>query len=70
MAGDLYAAEGARRVPATLREAADLLEGSGMLREAFGSEVVDHYVHAARWEVSEADRVVTDFDLMRGFERV
>ena len=53
----------------TLREAADLLDGSAMLREAFGPEVVEHYVHAARWEVAEADRAVTDHDLMRGFER-
>lgn len=69
MAGDLYGAAAARRIPGTLREAADLLDGSAMLREAFGSEVIDHYVHAARWEVAEADRVVTDHDLMRGFER-
>jgi glutamine synthetase len=69
MAGDMYGASDAREIPKTLREAADLLEGSAMLREAFGDEVVDHYVHAARWEISESDRVVTDFERMRGFER-
>ncbi|MFN3643753.1 MAG: glutamine synthetase family protein [Gemmobacter sp.] len=67
--GDNYAAQGVREIPHTLREAADLLHGSAMLRSAFGSDVVDHYVHAARWEVSEMDRVVTDFELARGFER-
>ena len=40
-----------------------------MLRAAFGDEVVDHYVHAARWEQAEYDRVVTDWEIARGFER-
>jgi glutamine synthetase len=31
---------------------------------------VDHYVHAARWEIAESDRAVTDWDLRRGFERL
>ena len=35
----------------------------------FGDEVVDHYVHAARWEQAECDRRVTDWELIRGFER-
>ena len=66
--GDAYGGEG-REIPKTLREAADLLDGSSMLRSAFGDEVVDHYVHAARWEQYETDRRVTDWDLRRGFER-
>lgn len=40
-----------------------------MLREAFGDEVIDHYVRAAEWEQEEFDRVVTDYELARGFER-
>ena len=67
--GDAYAAAGAREIPTTLRAAADALEASATLRAAFGDEVVDHYVHAARWEQSECDRRVTDWDLARGFER-
>ncbi len=67
--GDNYAARGVREIPKSLREAADLAAGSDWLRGALGSEVVDHYVHAARWEVAEADRVVTDWDLKRGLER-
>jgi glutamine synthetase len=67
--GDNYQAAGMREIPRTLREAAELLDRSAMLRAAFGGAVVDHYVHAARWEVSEMDRVVTDFELARGFER-
>ncbi len=67
--GDAYQAAGVREVPKTLREAADLLEGSAMLRAAFGDEVIDHYVRAARWEVEELDRVVTDWEVQRLFER-
>ncbi len=69
MSGDMYRAEGVREIPKTLREAAELAAGSDWLRAAFGGDVVDHYVHAARWEVSESDRVVTDFELGRGLER-
>jgi len=67
--GDMYAAQGAREIPHTLREAADLAEASGWLRAALGDDVVDHYVHAARWEISEMDRVVTDFERTRLLER-
>jgi len=66
--GDAYGGEG-REIPQTLRDAATLLDGSTMLRSAFGDDVVDHYCHAARWEQSETDRRVTDWDLQRGFER-
>ena len=69
MKGDMYQAGGIREIPHNLREAADLLNGSAMLRRAFGDDVVDHYVHNARWEISETDRVVTDFELQRLMER-
>jgi hypothetical protein len=29
----------------------------------------DHYTRAALWEVEEQDRVVTDWEVSRGFER-
>jgi len=69
MRGDNYHAAGAREIPRTLRDAADLLEGSAMLRAALGDEVVDHYTRAARWEVEEHDRVVTDWERKRLLER-
>ncbi len=40
-----------------------------MLRAALGDEVVEHYLHAARWEQAQADRIVTDWEVARGFER-
>jgi glutamine synthetase len=67
--GDMYSAKGIREIPHNLREAADLLNQSTMLRAAFGDDVVDHYHHAAQLEISETDRVVTDFELQRLLER-
>ena len=67
--GDMYAAQGIREIPKSLRAAADRLAGSAMLRAALGDAVVDHYVHNARWEIAETDRVVTDFELARLLER-
>jgi glutamine synthetase len=67
--GDAYRGGTAREIPSTLREAALALDGSEMLRTALGSEVVDHYVHAAGWEQYEYDRRVTDWEVGRGFER-
>ena len=66
--GDAYGGQG-REIPKTLRDAIAALDASAMLRAAMGDEVVDHYVHAARWEQRESDRIVTDWDLHRGFER-
>lgn len=69
MKGDMYQAGAVREIPKTLREAAALMHGSYMLRAAFGPEVIDHYHHAAQWEISEMDRVVTDFEVARLLER-
>ena len=69
MTGDMYAAGNVREIPRNLRDAAALLRGSTMLRTALGDAVVDHYHHAAQWEITETDRVVTDFELQRLLER-
>jgi len=67
--GDAYAGRKLREIPKTLREATETLRKSKMLRQAFGDQVVDHYLHAAEWEQMEYDRRVTDWELKRGFER-
>jgi glutamine synthetase len=68
--GDAYASNSdIQEIPRTLRDAIYLLDGSKMLRSAFGDVVVDHYVHAARHEQFEFDRGVTDWEISRGFER-
>jgi len=68
--GDMYAAADLPTVPATLREAADLFEASTFAREAFGDEVVDHYLHFARTEQAACDGAVTDWERRRYFERI
>jgi glutamine synthetase len=67
--GDAYGGARLPEIPKTLREATEAFEKSSMLREALGGEVIEHYAHAARWEQLEYDRRVTDWELMRGFER-
>jgi glutamine synthetase len=67
--GDAYGGTDVRDIPSSLREATAALDGSTMLRTAFGDQVIDHYVHAARWEQTEYDRRVTDWEVARGFER-
>ncbi len=66
--GDAYVAD-VREIPKTLRAALEALDGSAMLRGAFGDAVVEHYLHAGRWEQAEYDRRVTDWEIARGFER-
>jgi glutamine synthetase len=58
-----------REIPKTLRAATELLDGSKLLRSALGDDVVDHYVHTAKWEQFEYDRRVTDWEIRRGFEQ-
>ena len=58
------------RVPGTLREARELFSGSAVAREAFGQEVVDHYLNNARIELEQFDAFVTDWERVRGFERL
>ncbi|PZO82239.1 MAG: glutamine synthetase, partial [Mesorhizobium amorphae] len=67
--GDAYAAGELPEIPRTLRDGIAALESSAMLREAFGEEVVEHYLHTARWEQLEYDRRITDWERHRGFER-
>ncbi|MGB6119629.1 MAG: glutamine synthetase family protein [Mesorhizobium sp.] len=67
--GDAYQASRLPEIPKTLRAATDTLAKSKMLKEALGEDVVDHYLHTARWEQMEYDRRITDWELHRGFER-
>jgi len=68
--GDAYKAEGLRRVPITLAEAARELDRSPLARAAFGDRVVEHYVHTAQLEQQAYDRTVTCWELGRNFERI
>jgi len=67
--GDAYFGKRLREVPKTLRDATEAMRKSKMLKEAFGENVIAHYMHTAEWEQFEYDRRVTDWELKRGFER-
>jgi glutamine synthetase len=67
--GNAYVAD-LPRVPATLREAAELFAGSDLVRSAFGDEVTAHYLNMAHVELSAFDAAITDWERIRGFERL
>jgi glutamine synthetase len=67
--GNAYESEKSR-VPTTLRAAQELFAQSGVAREAFGEEVVAHYVHAAEVELQQFEAAITDWEKFRGFERL
>jgi glutamine synthetase len=69
LAGNAYASD-KPRVPSTMRDARDLFAASTVAREAFGGEVVDHYLNYARVELEAFDTAVTDWERFRGFERL
>jgi glutamine synthetase len=57
-------------VPTTLRAARELFASSELAREAFGSEVVGHYLNNADVELVAFEAAVTDWERRRGFERL
>jgi glutamine synthetase len=67
--GNAYSS-GRETVPTTLRASADALAGSSLAREAFGDDVVDHYLNAAKVELTAFDAAITDWERVRGFERL
>jgi glutamine synthetase len=68
--GDIYAAKSLPHVPHSLREAIDVFESSAFAQNAFGSDVMEHYVHHFRKEQAAYDRAVTDWERKRYFERI
>ncbi|MBI2301693.1 MAG: glutamine synthetase, partial [Armatimonadetes bacterium] len=63
--GNAYEDASLPRLPGRLEEAADLLEGSALARQAFGGRVVDYYVRTARVEAECYRRAVTDWERER-----
>jgi glutamine synthetase len=58
------------KVPANMRDAAELLAESKLARAAFGDDVIEHYLNNARVELAAYDAAVTDWERSRGFERL
>jgi glutamine synthetase len=68
-AGNAYEAD-SERIPSTLTEALHLWEKSELALAAFGDEVVKHYANNARVELAAFERSITDWERVRGFERL
>jgi len=68
--GNAYEHAALPQVPKTLRDALAELEGSKVAREAFGPKVVEHYLQHGRLEQQAFDQSVTDWELIRNFERI
>ena len=66
--GDVFKGRTAM-LPTTLLDARATLVKSKMLLKAFGADVVQHYARAAEWENEEFDRIVTDYEVARRFDR-
>jgi|SRR5271166_1990843 len=69
-AGDAYEAADIPRIPSTLVEALRELERSEVAAEAFGPDVHHHFLNTAHQEWEAANRVVTDWERARNFERI
>lgn len=68
--GDMYVATDLPEVPRTLRDATDAFEQSDFARQAFGDDVVEHYVRFFRAEQQAYDKAVTDWERRRYYERI
>ena len=67
--GNAYTSD-KQHVPSTLAEARELFAASEIAAVAFGPEVVEHYVNAADIELAAFNSAVTDWERIRGFERL
>ena len=59
-----------RPLARNLMAATDLLEQSELAREALGRDFVEHYVATRRWEISECEKAVTNWERRRYFEQI
>ena len=67
--GNAYEAGEAEAFPSSLREAVDLWEKSDFAKQAFGDAVHKHYLNYGQLEQGLFDKVVTDYEKRRMFER-
>lgn len=67
--GNAYEATNVPRVPRAMYDAIDAFRHSQLAHDAFGGDVVAHYLNMAEVEQREYDRAVTDWERRRYFER-
>ena len=68
--GNAYESADSLSVPITSEESIQQMECSNWIREAFGNEVIDHYLHFFRTEQKAFQKVVTDWERARYLERI
>jgi glutamine synthetase len=68
--GNAYLARERPRLPGTLRDARELFAASDVARAALGEGVLAHYLNAADVELNAFQAAVTDWERVRGFERL
>ncbi len=68
--GNAYTATERPHVPKTMAQARELFAASEVARDAFGEDVVAHYLNAADVELTAYQAAVTDWEHVRGFERL
>jgi glutamine synthetase len=69
LTGNAYTAD-KPRVPSTMGAARERFHTSQVARAALGDDVVDHYANMADIELAAYNAAVTDWELVRGFERL
>jgi glutamine synthetase len=69
LTGNAYASD-KPKVPNTMGAAREAFHSSAITRAALGDEVVDHYANMADIELAAYNAAVTDWELVRGFERL
>ena len=57
-------------VPTSLARALSSFSESSFGRQAFGDDVFEHYAHFYACEVADFERAVTDWELVRYFDRI
>jgi glutamine synthetase len=67
--GNAYASD-KPRVPHNIYDARDAFAASGVAADAFGADVVEHYLNRAKVEIDAFEAAVTDWERYRGFERL
>ena len=66
--GNAYESDSVR-IPSSMPEALELWENSAWVKESFGAEVQAHYANMAKIEIAAYGKAITDWELVRNFER-
>ncbi|MTI88349.1 MAG: glutamine synthetase [Balneolaceae bacterium] len=66
--GNEYENKTSEQLPATLKEATDMMKTSDIPEALFGAPFAQHFVRSREWEWNQFSKQVTDWELKRYFE--